>query len=46
MGVVGIWSIVKVKYWPRSRVKAKNWGSKSLTPVADGSIESMQPTSP
>ena len=46
MGVVRIWSRVKVKFWPRSRVKAENWGSKFLTPVAGGSIESMQPTSP
>ena len=31
------------KFWPRSRV---NWGSKFLTQVTGGSIESMQPTSP
>ena len=46
MGVVRIWSRVKVKFWFRSRVKAKNWGSKFLTPVAGGGTESMQPTSP
>ena len=46
MGTVRIWSRVKVKFWPRSRVKAENWGSKSLTPVAGGSMESTQPTSP
>ena len=42
MGVVRFWSRVEVKFWPRSRVKAENWGSKFLTPVA---IQSMQPTS-
>ena len=46
VGVVRIWSKVKVNFWPRSRVKAKNWGSKILTPVAGGSTESMQATSP
>ena len=46
MGVVRIWSRVKVKFWSRSRVKADNWESKFLTPVTGGSIESMQPISP
>ena len=41
IGVVRIWSRVKVKFWSRSRVKAENWGSKFLTPVAGGSIESI-----
>ena len=34
-------SKVKVNFWPRSRVKAENGGSKFLTPVAGGSTESM-----
>ena len=46
MGMVRFWSRVKVKFWSRSRVKAENWGSKFLTLVTGGSIESMQPTSP
>ena len=46
VGVVRFWSKVKVKIWFRSRVKAENGGPKLLTPVAGGSTESMQPTSP
>ena len=40
MGAVRFWS----RIWPW--VKAENVGSKFLTLVAGGSIESIQPTSP
>ena len=46
VSMVRFWSKIKVKIWLRSRVKAENGGSKLLTPVAGGSTESMQPTSP
>ena len=41
VGVAKFRSKVKVNFWPRSRVKAENGGSKFLTPVAGGSTESM-----